>query len=177
MSVRVIERTQRQSPTLVSIRAVREQPEVAEKDVNVRPIRHRRRRRWSVGGLIRLLALPRRLPPPQDFAAHAIERNGEQSLAFVRRDENMIAGDHRRGVSRRQRRSPHAGPHIEPLRQSLRWGYSGSVRPAELSPVRSGHHHRNQQPAEPQHGAYFTSVAGFANFASSKETLLFTSAI
>jgi hypothetical protein len=48
MTVRVVERAQRQRPTFVSIRSIREQAEIAEENIDIQSVRNGRRRRRGV---------------------------------------------------------------------------------------------------------------------------------
>src|ERR1017187_9534991 len=64
VAVWIVERTQRQTPTLVAIRSVGQQSEVAKEHVNIGSICDWRWRGGSVCRLETLHAFARRLPPP-----------------------------------------------------------------------------------------------------------------
>ena len=140
MAVRVVERTERQFPALVAIHSVADESEIAEEDVDIAAVAHRRGRGGAVGLLHTLHARTRRFPLPLDFAGRAIEADREELFAFVSSEENARAGQNRRRMPGRKRCFPDGVLFRSDLdRQTSIGGDPRALRTAEVRPVTGAH--------------------------------------
>ncbi len=87
VAVWIVERAQRQTPALVAIRPVGQQPEIAKEHIHIGAVGDRRGGCGPIGRLKAFRAIAWRFPPPQYLAAIAVETVREQTLALEGRGQ------------------------------------------------------------------------------------------
>ena len=126
-------------PALFSIRTIRSQSEVSEEYVHVLTVGDRAGRGRMVQFVQHLGTVRQDLAAPENLAAGAIEAEREQVIAFGGRQEDAVASQRGRRLSRWQGRFPDyvlIGAQLSREFRLLR--HARAVRPAKLGPVGGG---------------------------------------